>query len=107
MPRPSTADLQKRKQVFAKALRRVSKEIKRLRKYEANAKLVEAAHRALASRRANFVPPPSAGRTASDGMRSTPSTRRRKILPGSKIGSVSQATRVAQAVRGATRRAAI
>lgn len=99
--------LQKRKQVFAKALRRVGNEIKRLLKYQANAMLAEAAHRALASRRANFVPPPSAGRTASAGMRSTPSTRRRKILPGSKIGSVSQATKVAQAIRDAKRRGAI
>lgn len=98
--------LQKRKQVFAKALRRVSNEIKRLRKYHANAMLAEAAHRALASRRANFVPPPSSGRTASAGMQPNPSTRRRKLVPGSRIGSVSQATKVAQAVRDAKRAAA-
>lgn len=100
---PNAEHLQERKQVFAKALRRVSNEIKRLRKYHANAMLAEAAHRALASRRANFVPPPSAGRTASAGMQPNPSTRRRKILPGSKVGSVSQATKVAQAIRDAKR----
>jgi hypothetical protein len=63
--------------------------------------LAEAAHRALASRRANFVAPPNASRTASAGMQSNPSTRRRKTVPRDKIGSVSQATKVAQAIRDA------
>lgn len=91
--------LLKRKQVFAKALRRVNNEIKRLVKFGATTKLVEAAHRALASRRANFAAVPSADRTASAGMQPNPSTRRRKTISRSKIGSVSQATKVAQAVR--------
>ena len=63
---PANAEhLKRRKQVFAKALKRVNNEIKRLRKIHANTMLAEAAHRALASRRANFVAPPNAGRTAS------------------------------------------
>jgi hypothetical protein len=98
---PNGEHLQKRKQVFAKALRRVNNEIKRLQKVHANTMLAEAAHRALASRRAKFVAAPSAGRTASEGMPSNPSTRRRKTISRSKIGSVSQATKVAQAVRDA------
>ena len=104
---PNGEHLQKRKQVFAKALRRVNNEIKRQRKVHANTMLTEAAHRALAARRAKFVDVPSAGRTASDGMQPNPSTRRRKTMSRSKIGSVSQATKVAQATRdakGAARR---
>jgi hypothetical protein len=100
-PPPNAEHLKKRKQVFAKALKRVNNEIKRLRKFHANTMLAEAAHRALASRRANFVAPPNAGRTASAGMQSNPSTRRRKTIPRDKIGSVSQATKVAQAIRDA------
>lgn len=63
---PGTAEhpLQ-RKQVFAAALKRVSKEIDRMRKLEARAAHVEAARRALAMRRAaSFPPPPATGDTA-------------------------------------------
>ena len=90
--------LLKRKQVFAKALRRVNNEIKRLVKFGATAKLVEAAHRALASRRANFgraeCGPHCIRRHAAK-----PEHAPRKTISRSKIGSVSQATKVAQAVR--------
>jgi hypothetical protein len=98
--------LAERKQIFAKALRRVSKEIKRQQKFAANAALQASAQRALASRRANFVGFEGAGQTAGEGMRSTPSTRRRKTVPESKVGSISQATKVAQAVRDTMRGAA-
>jgi hypothetical protein len=100
-PPPNAEHLRERKQVFAKALKRVNKEVKRLRKFHANTMLAEAAHRALASRRANFVASPNAGHTASEGMQSNPSTRRRKTMSRTKIGSVSQATKVAQAIRDA------
>ena len=79
----------------------MNNEIKRLVKFGANQKLVEAAHRALALRRANFADVPGAGRTASVGMQPNPSTRRRKTISRSKIGGVSQATKAAQAVRDA------
>ena len=100
-PQPHGEHLLKRKQVFAKALRRVKNEIKRLVEFGANAKLVEAAHGALASRFATFAAVPSAGRTASAGMQSNPSMRRRKTISRSKIGSVSQTMKVAQAARDA------
>ena len=50
-----------RKQVFAAALKRVSKEINRMRKLDARTAHVEAARRALAMRRATQfpMPPPS------------------------------------------------
>jgi hypothetical protein len=99
---PANAEhLQRRKQVFAKALKRVNNEVRRLRKFHANAMLAEAAHRALASRRANFVLQPRVARAASHGMQPNPSTRRRKTISRNRIGSVSQATKVAQAIRDA------
>lgn len=98
---PGTAERpSQRQQVFASALKRVNKEIKRLRKLEAHAAHVEAAHRALALRRAaKFIHHPLPSATANEGMRPLPSRRRRtKILPA-KIGRISQATRDAQARR--------
>ena len=90
-----------RKQVFASAQRRVKKELQRIRKLEARMANVEAAHRALAMRReANFKPAPSSA-TPQEGMRPLPSIRRRTKVPRSKVGSVSQATKVTQARRDA------
>jgi hypothetical protein len=80
----------------------VSKEISRREKINARTVHVEAAHRALAMRRAaQFPPRPAAGPTAHEGMRSLPSQRRRTKVPPAKIGSISQATRNAQATRDA------
>jgi hypothetical protein len=73
-----------------------------MHKLETRSAHVEAARRALALRRAaQFVPYPAGGDTASDGMRPIASMRRRAIVPGSKIGSISQATKAAQAARDA------
>ena len=100
---PGTAERPaQRKQVFAAALKRVNKELERLHNLEARTANVEAARRALSLRRAaNFIAYPPAGPTASEGMQSRPVMRRRRIVAGAKIGRVSQATRVAQAVRDA------
>lgn len=98
---PGTGEQPKqRKQVFAKALKRVNKEATRIRKVEARAANIDAAHRALAMRRAaNFTSHPAAGQTANEGMTARPNRRRKTIVTGSRIGSVSQATKIAQAVR--------
>src|SRR6202048_616306 len=91
---PGTAEhpLQ-RKQVFAAALKRVNREIDRMRKLEARAAHVEAARRALAMRRAaSFPPRPAPGDTDGEGMRALPSQRRRARVPPAKIGRFSQAT---------------
>jgi hypothetical protein len=100
---PGTAEHPlRRKQVFAAALKRVNKEIDRMEKLEARRSHVEAARRALAMRRAaQFPPPPPGGPTASDGMRSLPSKRRKTVVPPARIGRVSQATKTAQAARDA------
>jgi hypothetical protein len=71
-----------------------------LRKLEARAEHVDAAHRALALHRAkNFVHHPAPGDTPRHGMQPQESSRRRTKVPPSKIGSISQATKVAQAIR--------
>jgi hypothetical protein len=100
---PGTAERPfQRKQVFAAALKRVNKEIDRIRNLAARTAQVETARQALAQHRAaNFVPYPSAGDTAGEGMVPRLSTRRKKIIEGAKIGRVSQATKAAQAVRDA------
>ena len=100
---PGTAEHPlRRKQVFAAALKRVSKEIGRMHKLEARTAHIEAARRALAMRRAaQFPARPPTGDTPSEGMRALPSRRRRTRVPPAKIGSVSQATKNAQARRDA------
>ena len=91
-----------RKQVFVAALKRVSKEITRRENLSARGEHVEAAQRALAMKRAaQFPPRPDGGYTAHEGMRSLPSQRRLFKVPPAKIGSISQATRNAQARRDA------
>jgi len=102
---PGTAEhpLQ-RKQVFAAALKRVNREVHRMEKLEARTAHIEAARRALAMRRAaQFPPRPKAGDTPSEGMHPLPSRRRRTQVAPARIGSVSQATRNAQAARDAAR----
>jgi hypothetical protein len=100
---PGTAEHPlRRKQVFAAALKRVNREIDRMLKLEARAAHVEAARRALAIlRAAQFPARPTSGDTASDGMRALPNRRRRTRVPPARIGSVSQATKNAQAARDA------
>ncbi|MCC8956263.1 hypothetical protein H8B02_23385 [Bradyrhizobium sp. Pear77] len=100
---PGTAKhASERKQVFAAALKRVNTELKRQYNLATRTAHVEAARKALALHRAaNFTARPSAGATVSEGMAPKPSERRRKIIAGAKIGRVSQATKVAQAVRDA------
>lgn len=100
---PGTADQPlQRKQIFAAALKRINRELDRLHKLEARTAHVEAARAVLAQHRAaKFVHHPPAGPTADVGMRPRARIRRRTRVPGSKIGSVSQATKVAQAIRDA------
>jgi hypothetical protein len=100
---PGTAEhASERKQVFAAALKRLNKELRRLHNLAARTAHVEAARKALALHRAaDFIAYPAAGATANEGMVPKASTRRRKIITGAKVGRVSQATKVAQAARDA------
>ena len=93
---------QRRKQVFASALKRVNREIDRLQKLEVRTAHVEAAHKALAMHRAGkFADRPASGQTGGEGMRAKVSSRRRYVVPGAKIGSIVRATARAQAKRDA------
>jgi hypothetical protein len=94
-----------RKQVFAAALKRVSKEIGRMQKLDARTEHIAAARRALAMRRAaQFPSRPPTGDTAGEGMRPSPNQRRRTRVAPAKIGRISQATKNAQAARVARNR---
>jgi hypothetical protein len=98
---PGTAERPlQRKQVFSGALKRVNKEIGRIHKLEARAALTESARNALALRRAGEERHhPLAGETARQGMHPTPNERAdTRIQPGT-VGSISQATKTAQAIR--------
>lgn len=95
----SERGLAAKKQVFARALKRVNARLARLaaerRRERAEASLAEA----LARRRAAPVHHPEAGMTAGQGMAAKPHGKRRGIITGGRIGSVSQAGRLAQAAR--------
>lgn len=100
---PGTAEQPlRRKQVFAAALRRVNKEIERMRKLAARTQNVDAARRALALKReSNFVNHHPSDSTAHEGMPPLSNPRRRTKVHPSRVGRVSQRTKVAQAVRDA------
>lgn len=98
---PGTADRSLlRKQVFAGAVQRLNKEISRVERLAARSATATGARRALTLRKAGeSVHHPEAGATARKGMQSKPSaTSRTKVNPA-KVGSVSQATKKAQATR--------
>jgi len=91
---------QERKQVFASALRRVNRQATRLRSEESRAAHIEASKKALAMRRANVTKHhPDAGMTASEGMQALGSKKTQSKLAPANVGSVSQATKNAQAKR--------
>src|SRR5215475_7815582 len=95
-----------RKQVFAAALKRVNREIDRMRKLGARTAHIEAARRALAMRRsAQFPARLPTENTAGEGMRALPNRRRHIRVPPAMIGRVSQATKTAQAIRDARKQA--
>lgn len=100
---PGTAERSfERKQMFVAALKRVNKEIVRRENMAARAANIEAAHRTLAMlRAAQFPPRPAAEQTPHEERPFLPSRLPRTKVPGAKIGSISQATRNAQAVRDA------
>jgi hypothetical protein len=98
---PGTAERpSQRKQVLAAALKRVNRELGRLHNLAARTAHVEAARKALALHRAaNFIPYSSDRSAANEGMAPRLGMRRRRIVTGARIGRVSQATKVAQAIR--------
>ena len=99
-PAPGEAGTSMKKQIFASALKRVNREIKRVEGAERRPTLVESARRALELKRANRVRHhPSAGPTASHGMRSLPAQGDTVRVDPREVGRVSQAVRAAQVRR--------
>ena len=89
-----------RKQVFAGAVQRLNKEISRVERLSARSTTAAGARRALALRKAGeSVHHPKAGATAHKGMQSNASTATRTKVNPAKVGSISQATKKAQATR--------
>ena len=91
----------RRKQVLASALKRLNAEMTRRQRIESRAANVEAARKALAMRQAaGFRRHPSADEfLKADRLRDLPGRKRRPIVHGARIGSISQANKVAQASR--------
>ena len=80
-----------KKQIFAGALRRLNREIKRVGQDERHAGQSEHARRALELKRANRVRHhPSAGRTAKGGMRPIANETAPEIADPREVGRVSQ-----------------
>jgi hypothetical protein len=89
-----------KKQIFAGALRRVNRELKRVDRDEQRASQSEIARRALELKRANRVRHhPSAGRTAKRGMRPVPNQIPPGIADPREVGRVSQFVKAGQARR--------
>ncbi len=95
----SERGLANKKQVFARALKRVNSRLEQHRDAEKRARVVAQMQAALARRQAASAQHPDAGMTAGGGLQVKASTRRRTNVPPGRIGSVSQAGRVAQAKR--------
>jgi hypothetical protein len=89
-----------KKQIFAGALRRLNREIKRVGQDERRASQSEHARRALEIKRANRVHHhPSAGRTAKRGMRPVPNETAPEIADPREVGRVAQSVKAGQAQR--------
>lgn len=92
----------RRKQIFSQALKRASRQLQRLDHAAARARTRRGMQKAMAlKRREEAAERPGAGRHAHMGMRSNPSLRRARGVPGDRVGSVSQAGKAAQAWRDA------
>lgn len=100
-PGASERGLAAKKQVFARGLKRVNGRLEALADEARRAEALARLRAAVAGRRDRQVHHPQPGMTASAGMASIGSGRRRNIIQGGRVGSTSQANRVAQARRDA------
>ncbi|MBS0642797.1 MAG: hypothetical protein U1E70_19305 [Acetobacteraceae bacterium] len=95
----SERGLAAKKQVFARALKRVNHQIAILEARTKRARSVAAMQAAYGARQSATVHHPPGDRTPIPGMRTRPTRVRPNIVTGARIGSVSQAGRNAQAAR--------
>lgn len=90
----------RRKQIFASALKRINSELARRHAIATRETFKASAQRALAMKStASGREFPAAGRTSNSGMTPLDSRRRRTRVNPAKIGSISQATKNAQATK--------
>lgn len=95
----SERGLAAKKQVFARGLKRVNARLARIAADRRHERAQAALHDALERRKAQAVHHPQPGRTAQRGMVATPREKRRGIITGGRIGSVSKQNKAAQAAR--------
>jgi hypothetical protein len=95
----SERGLAAKKQVFARGMKRVNARLGLIAAEAKRARMVVAMEEALARRKAAPVHHPQGGDTAGGGMEARPREKRRGIITGGRVGSVSQAGRNAQAAR--------
>ncbi len=96
---PSERGLAAKKQVFARALKRVNARLSQISAAARRASSIAAMQEALHRKRTGPVHHPVAGQTSAQGMRALRNRKARPVVHGAKIGSVSQAVRNAQAAR--------
>lgn len=97
----SDRGLLEKKQIFARGLKRVNARLAAIRAEAKRAEATSALQAALARRQATQPQHPGAGATPAAGAASLPNRKRRGIITGGRVGSVSQAGRDAQAARDA------
>lgn len=98
---PGAQRITAKKQLFAAALRRLNPRIAQLDAEAKRARTTKLLAAALARKQASAPHHPQAGAHAAGGMRATPSRKRGTRIDPRTVGSISQATRNAQARRDA------
>jgi hypothetical protein len=97
----SERGLAAKKQVFARGLKRVNARLAAIAAERKRVRATAALEQALSRRQAAPVHHPAAGMTAGAGMTARGRQKRRGIITGGRVGSVSQAGRMAQAAKDA------
>ena len=98
---PSERGLAAKKQVFARALKRVNARLAQMTAAAERARALAVLHEALRRKQASAPHHPSGGNMPGTGMRSLRTRKPRPVVHGARIGSVSQAGRVSQAAADA------
>lgn len=96
---PSERGLAAKKQVFARALKRVNARLAQITAAAQRARTTAVLQQALVRKRADRAAHPQPGQTSGTGMQPVTNRKSRPIVHGARIGSVSQAGRNAQAAR--------
>jgi hypothetical protein len=97
----SERGLAAKKQVFARALRRVNARLAAQAEQAKRERNLARLRAALARKQTSAASHPGSGPGAGEGMQATPNRKRPSIIQGARVGSVSQAGRNAQARRDA------